>query len=103
MTAKHQSPCGVATCVDCIHRDTPESSHENALHMMGPGNHTVCGRRLRKLDDPKFDHNGKPIRKPVVNYTFHVEIVSCRACRAEIGLGPWTGQLVPTSQIARTS
>lgn len=46
---------------------------------------------------------GKPIRKPVVNYTFHVEIVSCRACRAEIGLGPWTGQLVPTSQIARTS
>lgn len=100
MSFKH--PCKRPTCVDCIHRDEPGRHLETSVHLMpSTGIYTACGRRLRQLSDPKFGPDGKPIRKPVIGYTYiHLEIVSCPKCREAAGLGPWTGAFVPSAQIA---
>lgn len=55
----------------------------------------ACGRRMRALDAPKFDKDGKKINYPTWAVTTDVDLVSCPECRGAINAGPWTGRLVP--------
>ena len=90
-------PCtGPRKCVDCIHRDAPGTDPQLSLHRGVVGSIRVaCGLRKRQPGDPTTGPDGKPLRLPVIGYTYHDELVSCRACRETLGLGPWSGAFVP--------
>lgn len=74
----------------------PGSDREFSVHLRrDAGIYTACGERIRQANDPKFDADGKPLRLPVIGFTYRTELASCGACRTAQGLGPWSGRIVP--------
>ena len=74
----------------------PGSHPEYSVHLHpGDGIRVACGVRLRQLGDPTSGPDGKPLRKPVVGFTYRAALVSCPACRAAQDIGAWDGRLVP--------
>lgn len=80
-----------------MYADAPGSDVSTSVHLVVSGR-TLCGVRLRQPTDPSADKDGRPIRRPMISYTYpdsSPEIASCSACRDSAGLGPWDGSFVP--------
>lgn len=85
-----------------MYADAPGSDVSTSVHLVVSGR-TLCGVRLRQPTDPSADKDGRPIRRPMISYTYpdlSPEIASCAVCRASAGLGPWGGDFVPKRYLA---
>lgn len=92
---QHWGPtCDNEACGACI-PPGPGRTFESSLHWRSAPFTLACGRRMRPLNAPKFDKDGRPIRYPTIGVTFDIELVSCAACREALGVGPWGGRLIP--------
>lgn len=88
-----------------MYADAPGSDVSTSVHLVVSGR-TLCGVRLRQPTDPSTDREGRPIRRPMISYTYpdlSPEIASCAVCRARAGLGPWGGDFVPKRYLTATA
>lgn len=88
-----------------MYADAPGSDVSTSVHLVVSGR-TLCGVRLRQPTDPSADKDGRPIRRPMISYTYvdlSPEIASCAVCRARAGLGLWDGSFVPKRYLTATA
>lgn len=91
--------CDVPECGSC-HAAGPGTTPTSSVHLRVAPFLFACGRRMRALDAPKIDKDGKRIVYPTYAVSCNIAIVSCPECRSAIGASPWNGRLIPHRQCA---